>query len=86
MTKKEFKKKCKENKTTSYKLMLCGGVSSTIGFIIVVVTMIFSKTFNTSIIGFILGGIVAIVGIILDLIGEVMLAKEYKNISNNSKN
>lgn len=35
MTKKEFKKKCKQEKTVSYKLMLSGGAVSTIGLIVV---------------------------------------------------
>jgi len=78
MTKKEFKKKCKEEKTTSYKLMLSGGIAATIGFVIVIVTMFFVKTFDTSIIGFALGGIIAFIGMILDIIGEVMLAKKFK--------
>lgn len=33
MNKKEFKKKCKQEKTTSYRLMLSGGIVSTIGLI-----------------------------------------------------
>ncbi len=78
MTKREFKKKCKEEKTTSYKLMLLGGVFATIGFIIVIVTMLFIKTFETSIIGFVLGGVIAFIGMILDLIGEVMVAKQFR--------
>ncbi len=78
MTKKEFKKKCKEEKATCYKLMLSGGVFATIGFIIVVVTLLFIKTFDTSIIGFVLGGAIAFIGMILDFIGEVMLAKKFK--------
>ena len=78
MTKKEFKKKCKEEKTTSYKLMLFGGVFATIGFIIVVVTMLFIKAFTTQIIGFGLGGIIAFVGMILDFIGEVIVSKKFK--------
>lgn len=78
MTKKEFKKKCKEEKTTSYKLMLFGGIFATIGFIIVVVAMFFVQAFNTQIIGFVLGGIIALVGMILDFIGEVMLSKKFK--------
>lgn len=78
MTKKEFKKKCKEEKTTSYKLMLSGGIIATIGFIIVVVTILFIKTFATQIIGFALGGTIAFIGIILDFIGEVILAKKFR--------
>lgn len=78
MTKKEFKKKCKDEKTISYKLMLSGGIVATIGFIIVIATMFCIKTFETSIIGYVLGGVTAFIGMILDLIGEVILAKEFK--------
>ncbi len=38
MNKKEFKKKCKQEKTTSYKLMLLGEVISIIGLIVVLFT------------------------------------------------
>ncbi len=78
MTKKEFKKKCREEKATSYKLMLFGGIIATIGFVIVIATMLFIKTFDTSIIGFVLGGAIAFIGMLLDFIGEVMLAKKFK--------
>ncbi len=78
MTKKEFKKKCKEEKTTSYKLMVSGGIFATIGFIIVILTMLFIKTFNTQIIGFVLGAVIAFIGMILDFIGEVILSKKFK--------
>lgn len=74
MTKKEFKKKCKDEKTTSYKLMLLGGILAVIGFMIVVITMFFM----TSIIGYIIGGIIAFTGMVLDFAGEVMISKEYK--------
>ncbi len=76
MAKKETKKKCKEK--ISAKLILCGEIFATIGFIMIV-AMLFIKTFETSIIGFVLlGGVMAIIGIILDFIGEVILSKEYK--------
>jgi len=78
MKKKEFKKKCKEEKTTSYKLMLFGEGFAIIGFVVVIVTMLFIKTFTTQIVGFVIGGILALVGIILDFIGEVMLSKKFK--------
>jgi len=78
MTKKEFKKKCKEEKTTSHKLMVFGGVFATIGFVAVIVTMLFIKIFTTQIIVFVIGGIIAFIGMLLDFIGEVMLAKEFK--------
>ncbi len=78
MTKREFKKKCKEEKTTSYKLMLSGGIAATIGFIIVIGTFLLIKTPSTQIIGFVLGAIIAFIGMILDSIGEILLAKEFK--------
>ena len=78
MTKKEFRKKCKEEKAASYKLMLLGGAFAIIGFIIIAATMLFIKSFTPQIIGFILGGIIALVGGILDCTGEVMLSKKFK--------
>ena len=78
MTKKEFKKKCKKEKTTSYKLMLSGGITSTIGLIIVLVTFFIVEQFTLQIIGFVLGGMIAFIGMMLDLIGEIVLAKKYK--------
>lgn len=85
MTKKEFKKKCKEEKTTSYKLMLLGGIIATIGFIVVIVTMLFIKRFETSITGFVLGGVIAFIGMILDSMGEVMLEKKFKELEQENK-
>lgn len=78
MTKKEFKKKCKEEKTTSYKLMLAGGILSTIGLIIVLLSFFAIEQFASQIAGFVTGGTFAVLGIILDLAGEIVLAKKYK--------
>ena len=78
MNKKEFKKKCKQEKTTSYKLMLSGGIVSTIGFILVVVSFLMMNEFTLQIVGFVIGGIIAFIGMILDLTGEIILAKNYK--------
>lgn len=78
MTKKEFKKKCKKEKTLSYKLMLSGEILSVIGFVIVVLTILFIKKFEIEISGCIIGGIIAFIGMVLDLFGEGILAKEYK--------
>lgn len=79
MTKKEFKKKCKEEKSVSYKLMMLGEVFAVIGFIIVVMTFAMAKTFNVQIICFPIGGIIAFIGIVLDIIGEIKLSKEFKS-------
>lgn len=78
MNKKEFKKKCKQEKTTSYKLMLSGGIISTIGLVVVILSFLIIKEFTPQIVGFIIGGIIAFIGMILDLIGEIILAKNYK--------
>lgn len=78
MTKKEFKKKCKEEKTASYQLMLLGGIIATIGLIIVLLTLFMIEEFTLQITGLIIGGIIASIGMILDLSGEIILAKRYK--------
>lgn len=78
MTKKEFKKKCKQEKTVSYKLMLSGGAVSTIGLIVVIATMVFVKGFTTQIAGYIIGAVIALVGLALDIAGEISLSQSYK--------
>lgn len=78
MNKKEFKKKCKQEKTTSYKLMLSGGIISTIGLVVVILSFLIIKEFTLQIVGFVIGGIIAFVGMMLYLIGEIILAKNYK--------
>ena len=78
MNKKEFKKKCKQEKTTSYKLMLSGEIVSTIGLIAVILSFFIIKEFIPQVIGFVSGGIISFIGMTLDLIGEIILAKNYK--------
>jgi len=62
MNKKEFKKKCKQEKTTSYKLMLSGGVISIIGLIVVLLPLFIIKDFIPKIVLFVIGGIIAFIG------------------------
>ncbi len=78
MNKKEFKKKCKQERTTSYKLMLSGGIISTIGLIVVLLSFLIIKEFTPQIVGFVIGGVIAFIGMILDLTGEIILARDYK--------
>lgn len=78
MNKKEFKKKCRQEKSTSYKLMLSGGIISTIGLIIAILSFLIIKEFIPQIIAISLGGLVGLIGMILDLLGEIILAKNYK--------
>lgn len=78
MNKKEFKKKCKQEKTTSYKLMLFAGIISTIGLIVILLSFLIIKEFIPQIISFVIGGIISFFGMILDLTGEIIFAKNYK--------
>ncbi len=78
INKKEFKKKCKQEKTTSYKLMLSGEIVSTIGLIAVILSFFIIKEFIPQVVGFVAGGIISFIGMTLDLIGEIILAKNYK--------
>lgn len=78
MNRKEFKKKCKQEKTTSYKLMFSGGILSILGLIVVLLSFLIIKELTLQIVGFVIGGIIAFIGIILDLIGEIILSKNYK--------
>lgn len=78
MNKREFKKKCKQEKTTSYKLMLSGGITSTIGLVIIILSFLIIKEFIPQIVGFVAGGIISFIGMVLDLTGEIVLAKSYK--------
>ena len=78
MNKKEFKKKCKQEKTISYKFMLSGEIISMISLIVILLSFFIIKEFIPQIIGFIIGGIIAFIGMILDLTGKIILAKNYK--------
>ena len=41
MTKKEFRKKCREEKTQSYKLTLAGTIVALLGLIVVIAVLLF---------------------------------------------
>ena len=77
MTRKEYKKKCKEEKAISYKLMLIGGIVALIGLVIVLFSAFVLSEVTLQIIGYAIGGVVAFGGVVLDLIGELILAKNY---------
>lgn len=78
MTKKEFKKKCKEEKKDCYKLMVAGEIISSIALVIVFVAIFLITDPSMQLICSVAGGIIAVIGIILDIVGEVLLAKEFK--------
>ena len=52
-----------------------------LGLILVIADMIFIKTFSAQIAGFAAGGFLAVIGIGLDLAGEIHLAKDCKAYS-----
>ena len=58
--------------------MLVGGIASTIGLIIVISSFLIIKGFIPQIVGSVVDGIIAFIGMILDLTGEIILAKNYK--------
>ena len=58
--------------------MLSGEIISMISLIVILLSFFIIKEFIPQIIGFIIGGIIAFIGMILDLTGEIILAKNYK--------
>ena len=59
--------------------MQWGGTAAIIGLLIVLLTYFFIDAVSVQIAGFAVGGVLALTGIILDLIGEIIMAKDYKN-------
>jgi hypothetical protein len=58
--------------------MLFGGIISIVALIIALVTFFIIEEFYLQIVSFVIAGIFAVIGIILDLAGEIILAKNYK--------
>ena len=82
-SKKEFRKKCKAEKAVCSRLNFIGSVIATIGLVIVLVVLILDSNtsilpFPTQLIGYWLGAAIAVVGGVMDLIGEFMLHQEFK--------
>ena len=81
--KKEFKAECKAKKTKSYRYSRIGAIVSTVGLIIVLGTL--ALDFGTQlfpyplqIVGYAIGAAIAIIGMVLDGIGETTFSKEFK--------
>ncbi len=82
-SKKEFKKKCKAEKAGCYRLSLIGSIIAIIGLIIVLIVLILDSNtsilpFPTQLVGYWLGAAIAVVGGVLDLVGEIRLNQEFK--------
>lgn len=90
MTKKEFKKKIKSEKTKTYKLKSISTILACIGFAIVAVTYYIAVQCNFSnmntLIGFVVGVPFAIVGAVLDIISDLKINKDYKEYKKRQSN
>ena len=91
MTKKEFKKQCKAERTKSYRTSLTGAVLVCTGFVVVLSVLILNRKmqmfqYPMQIVGYVIGAIFAVVGLAYDILGEITFNKEYKEYLNtNSK-
>ena len=90
MTKKEFKKKCKAEKTKTYKLKRLSSIIACAGFAIAAVTLVIglqSNFENTSVwIGIALAIPVAVIGGVLDVMSDLKINKEYKEYKQTQAN
>ncbi|WP_059005407.1 hypothetical protein [Bittarella massiliensis (ex Durand et al. 2017)] len=84
MTKREFRKKCKREKSTSYQLILSGTIVSLAGLVVVLLTLFTQDTFANQIFGFTIGLTISLVGMGLDIAGEVWLSQEFKKYKGES--
>ena len=83
MTKRDFKKKTKPKKAKSYCFTYMGKIYIIIGFIFVFGTSTFDFSMYLftdlmQIIGYIIGAVMAFIGIGLDVIGEIIFGQEFK--------
>ena len=89
-SKKEFKNKCKAEKTKTYKLKRLSIILACIGFAIVAVTYLIALQSNfanmNTLIGFAIGVPFAIAGAVLDIISDLKINKEYKEYKQHQAN
>ena len=73
----KLKKKNKNNSMSkSSKLVLGGSIASTVALIAIVILTVFVSDLTVKAVGLILSFIVAIVGVVLNVVGEKKLAKK----------
>ena len=82
MIKKRFRRKCREAKTLSSRLIFLGSVISIFGLVVVLIAFFLVEMQNIKLASLTLGIILALIGITLDLVGEVLLAKDYRKYKN----
>lgn len=88
--KKEFKQKCKEEKAKCYRYSFIGGILAAVGFVIVFATLVLDQSmsvfrYQLQLVCYGAGVLCAVVGMVLDGIGEVMLNRQFKNYRNTNK-
>lgn len=87
--KKEFKNKCKMEKSKSYRYSTTGAIVVVIGLIILLVSILLAVNgilqYPIQIVGFAIGGILGLIGAILDGIGEITFSKEFKQYLNSKE-
>lgn len=87
ITKKEFKQKCKAEKTKSYRYSFTGGVLAAIGCAIVFATLVLNQSialfqYPLQLVCYGVGALAAIPGMVLDVLGEKMFKQEFKEYLN----
>lgn len=83
MSKKEFRKLCKKQKTKSYQYSVVSVVTVLIALVIVGGTLVLDQVmgivpYPTQVVGYLFGGAVAVVAIVFDIVKEVAFSREYK--------
>lgn len=81
--KKEFKADCKAKKAKSYRYSHIGAIAASIGLLIVLGTLVLDFgmdlfPYPLQIVGYAIGAAFAIIGMVLDGIGETIFSKEFK--------
>ena len=84
MSFKEFKNKCKKEKTKTYKMKQISTILALVGFAVVLVGFyINNSSAQFNIVPYVIGLPIAIVGSVLDVVCDKNMKKEYKEYLNN---
>lgn len=79
MSFKEFKNKCKKEKTKTYKMKQISTILALVGFAVVLVGFYLNNSSaQLNVVPYVIGLPVAIVGAVLDVISDKNMKKEYK--------
>lgn len=83
MSFKEFKNKCKKEKTKTYKMKQLSTILALVGFAVVFVGFYLNNSSaQLNIIPYVIGLPIAIIGAILDVVCDKNMKKEYKAFLN----